>query len=218
MPCENEDASMLDYFSEREAGAIDDLIGQMSISSAEANGVHASEVPSREDQDKAATQVDYVAVTSTRQLNDMEGLKDFNRSPASIPENSSVINKIEAVFEQMADDMLNERGELSILLETRRTRPQAVSSRDRKISFPGKTAGEAWRFSKSSLLPGLPSLTMSSRGHTFTGNNARSTPLWRGYHETVGHPLPLSHKAQSKTKPSATCTTATPPSSAAKPT
>lgn len=72
---------------------------------------------------------------------------------------STVIEKIEAVFEDIADALLRESNELAITMRTR-TRPRAgVSSstpvtgassgtvKARRICFPGKTAEEAWRFS-----------------------------------------------------------------------
>lgn len=64
-----------------------------------------------------------------------------------------MIDKIEEVFEQIADAMLNEKNEFSITLKTRR-RASRNQRRDRdedytkRLCFPGKTANEAWRFGK----------------------------------------------------------------------
>jgi hypothetical protein len=64
------------------------------------------------------------------------------------------------MFEQIADDLLNENSEISITLQSR-PRPRAhtmtrVSQQDgiigeaiplmKKLSFPGKNADEAWKF------------------------------------------------------------------------
>ncbi|KAF1822629.1 DNA topoisomerase IV, alpha subunit [Dissoconium aciculare CBS 342.82] len=65
------------------------------------------------------------------------------------------------MFEQIVDDLLNERSEISITLRTRPRSQATVLARDlqqittttvaahatKKLSFPGKTADEAWRFS-----------------------------------------------------------------------
>lgn len=65
----------------------------------------------------------------------------------------SVIQRIESVFEEIADSLLSEKDRLSITLKTRpkeSTHPLVTSNRvvkERRICFPGKTAEEAWRFS-----------------------------------------------------------------------
>lgn len=65
---------------------------------------------------------------------------------------------IETIFEQMALVLLNERGQLSVVLKTRYDRsvarpaaaaqgdPPNPASSERRICFPGKTEREAWRF------------------------------------------------------------------------
>jgi meiotic recombination protein SPO11 len=62
---------------------------------------------------------------------------------------SSVIARIEAVFETVADALLNERADVTISL----TSPSGNESRDTSVrtpkavfTFPGKTANDAWRF------------------------------------------------------------------------
>lgn len=67
-----------------------------------------------------------------------------------------VIDKIEDVFEQVTDALLNDRNEISITLKSRKpaNRSKAdiegdesdVLCRTKQISFPGKTEDEAWRF------------------------------------------------------------------------
>lgn len=75
---------------------------------------------------------------------------------------SSVLAKIEAIFESMADVLLNERGQLSLNLMTRPTNQKhrfdsndtatAPTESVQHICFPGKSEREAWRFGK----PGVP--------------------------------------------------------------
>lgn len=65
----------------------------------------------------------------------------------------SVVQRIESVFEEIADSLLSEKDRLSITLKTRpkESTHQLVTSnrvvKERRICFPGKTAEEAWRFS-----------------------------------------------------------------------
>lgn len=61
---------------------------------------------------------------------------------------TDVIDKIEDVFEQMTDAMLNEKSEISITLKTRRrvATDEPREDRTKRLTFPGKTANEAWRF------------------------------------------------------------------------
>lgn len=75
---------------------------------------------------------------------------------------SGVIDKIEDVFEQIADAMLNEQDEIGLTLKARTKATTGalqhphevpVHRRDtkiRRVCFPGKSAKEAWRFSKPS--------------------------------------------------------------------
>ncbi|KAK3707623.1 endodeoxyribonuclease [Vermiconidia calcicola] len=79
-------------------------------------------------------------------------------SEAADRSSMSVINKIEAIFEEIADALLQEKNELTVTL-LRRTQPQNVSATSpveltnpsqsvvsKRIRFPGRTAEEAWRF------------------------------------------------------------------------
>ncbi|TKA50128.1 hypothetical protein B0A55_13026, partial [Friedmanniomyces simplex] len=71
------------------------------------------------------------------------------------PPASSALGKIEAVFEQIADDMLDGEREIGLSLDIR---PRLLTKgrhsngdipperKTRRLGFPGKTAEEAWRF------------------------------------------------------------------------
>ena len=65
----------------------------------------------------------------------------------------NVLEKIEAVFEGIADALINETEGVAIELKVRATQPVKTRSfededKNRRIRFPGKTAEEAWRFSE----------------------------------------------------------------------
>ncbi|KAK4501379.1 hypothetical protein PRZ48_007188 [Zasmidium cellare] len=80
-------------------------------------------------------------------FNEAELLQGSSQGP-------SVTAKIEACFEQIVDDLLNEKDEVSITLKTRKrtgsARDGQSTTPERRICFPGKTAEEAWRFCKFS--------------------------------------------------------------------
>lgn len=60
-----------------------------------------------------------------------------------------VIMRIEAVFETVADALLNERADITISLTSESSdtlQDTFVRVRKAVFSFPGKTANEAWRF------------------------------------------------------------------------
>jgi len=72
---------------------------------------------------------------------------------------TSVLAKIESIFEAMADVLLNERGQLSVELATRsRASSQHFDHTNsnpaqgiaiHRVCFPGKTEREAWRFGET---------------------------------------------------------------------
>jgi hypothetical protein len=72
------------------------------------------------------------------------------------PTGSSVLARMESIFEAMADVLLNERGQLSVEIATRpRASRQhldpvdsapAQSNPVQRLCFPGKSEREAWRF------------------------------------------------------------------------
>lgn len=64
-------------------------------------------------------------------------------------EHQSVIMQIEAVFETVADALLNERADVTIsLTSSSSNESRTISARIPKaiFNFPGKTANDAWRF------------------------------------------------------------------------
>lgn len=61
----------------------------------------------------------------------------------------SVITQIEAVFETVADALLNERADVTISLtssSSNESRDTSVRTPKALFKFPGKTANDAWRF------------------------------------------------------------------------
>lgn len=89
----------------------------------------------------------------------------LQRFPASARlANARVISKIEAIFESLADGILEDRGSLAVPLRTRasKTRPSTTSHpgagvaddlhQPRDVCFPGSTPQEAWRFSTAPRL------------------------------------------------------------------
>ena len=60
-----------------------------------------------------------------------------------------VITQIEAVFETVADALLNERADVTISLTSlpsNESRDTSVRAPKAVFNFPGKTANDAWRF------------------------------------------------------------------------
>jgi hypothetical protein len=70
---------------------------------------------------------------------------------------SRVMEKIESIFEDIADVLLYERGDMGVVLKRRTRRlhdqqrrqnvPTADFEAERRIGFPGRTEKEAWEFS-----------------------------------------------------------------------
>jgi meiotic recombination protein SPO11 len=95
----------------------------------------------------------------------------FAASPEEVTPTTgtSVVAKIENIFEAMADVLLNERGQLSVELVTRprvsrqhhgtadSTSAQSVAVQ--RLCFPGKTEREAWRFGEHDLAASACSYT-----------------------------------------------------------
>lgn len=76
---------------------------------------------------------------------------------SSITSTSSVLDRIEAVITRITDDMLNDKREIGLSLNMRSKQISHTDNtmhstkpgvKQRRYSFPGKTAEEAWRFSK----------------------------------------------------------------------
>ncbi|KAK0276725.1 endodeoxyribonuclease [Friedmanniomyces endolithicus] len=85
-----------------------------------------------------------------------EIVPDCSDTTTSTTSPVSPLGKIEAVFEQIADDMLGHAGQISISLDVRPRIPPSrggevadaitLDRKTRRLGFPGKTAEEAWRF------------------------------------------------------------------------
>ncbi|KAF1346064.1 hypothetical protein BDV97DRAFT_359668 [Delphinella strobiligena] len=82
---------------------------------------------------------------------------DTASSPIPSNPRDSAVAQIESVFEAIADDLLAERSELAITLTAHRQLNPSDGiensegtdrTRFTTVKFPGKTAEEAWRFSK----------------------------------------------------------------------
>jgi hypothetical protein len=66
-----------------------------------------------------------------------------------VNKHSGVIMQIEAVFETVADALLNERADVTISLtssSSNELRDTSVRTPKAVFTFPGKTANDAWRF------------------------------------------------------------------------
>lgn len=90
---------------------------------------------------------------------DRNSTNSMSESTAVTPSESyPVIKQIETVFERIADGLTNENTLISILLKIRPTSatPHAkdaasAPTKTKEICFPGRTAREAWRFSRSAI-------------------------------------------------------------------
>ncbi|KAM3417319.1 hypothetical protein BST61_g5571 [Cercospora zeina] len=108
--------------------------------------------------DGGATTYDLLPVNTTS-FADTVRQTDFRPPQRLLPRaypNAAVIDKIEAVFEEIADAMLHDKLEMGITLRTRPRTSLTANSQTgssergaptRRLCFPGKTADEAWRFS-----------------------------------------------------------------------
>ncbi|OJD32976.1 meiotic recombination protein spo11 [Diplodia corticola] len=75
----------------------------------------------------------------------MHGVLVPDDAPAVCDKNR-VISDIESVFESMLDALLTGGDSLALFLKSRTPAQPAGLARGRLIRFPGRTAGEAWRF------------------------------------------------------------------------
>lgn len=114
-----------------------------------------------------------------------------------------MLRKIEAVFEDIALALLNERGTLGIDLKSRDGRAsrkpaptgerpvESVRDVQRRVCFPGKTEKEAWQFSKTSQSWTTRLATMAdricSRSHPHPRSRLRSLTDGRRAVQTVSH-------------------------------
>lgn len=91
-----------------------------------------------------------------RPLNDTAHVGHPEPTAASVVEDEtknanrqSMADKLEAIFERMADEMLHERGSISVMLKRRASTANGEDARVQSITFPGKNPEEAWRFGTS---------------------------------------------------------------------
>ncbi len=117
-------------------------------------------------------------------------------TPSTKPPDSP-LGQIEAVFEQIADDMIGHTRQIGISLDVRPRVPPTRSStvadaitldrKTRRLGFPGETAEEAWRFSKASSRRAffLLILTVCSRYPPHPRADARSAADGRHHIQAV---------------------------------
>lgn len=150
--------------------------------------VHVSRNPtaSRSPSSSQGLERDYENAFSSR-LHSLSGQQQVAsaNSPGDVTltVGTSVLTRIESIFEAMADVLLNERGQLSVELATRpRTHKQHPDSADsdpakcnhvQRLCFPGKSEREAWRFGEAAPLhQHVRPLTIYSRCYSHLGAGA----------------------------------------------
>ncbi|KAI5364770.1 Putative spo11/DNA topoisomerase VI subunit A, spo11/DNA topoisomerase VI, subunit A [Septoria linicola] len=97
---------------------------------------------------------------NTTSFADTMGQNDFRPAVTLLPRacpNAGVLERVEVIFEEIVDAMLNDKPEIGITLKSRQrhsvadiqgTSAEGVSpTPSRRYCFPGRTADEAWRFS-----------------------------------------------------------------------
>ena len=74
-------------------------------------------------------------------------------------ESYPVMKQIQTVFERIADGLTDENNRISVLLKVRPTsatpntrHAASIPTKTKEICFPGRTAREAWRFSRSAIV------------------------------------------------------------------
>ena len=113
--------------------------------------------------------VDHLPLHTTFPVNDFTGQSNVNNDSPTPPETfrssqipsrrddaTGTIAKVEEVFESIVDGLLQNSDELSISLKVKKSRTATRDSLERdlepaiefrKVTFPGRTGHEAWRFS-----------------------------------------------------------------------
>ena len=76
------------------------------------------------------------------------------KQPDTSPQPGTVLEQIESIFDQITRTLTDQNGMLTIRLKVRpnpatfrQSSSGATSAKTKSVSFPGKTATEAWRFS-----------------------------------------------------------------------
>jgi meiotic recombination protein SPO11 len=98
---------------------------------------------------KDESDLDMLFDESLELSDDHDAINPVDPQLSRLNQHSGVITQIEAVFETVADALLNERADVTISL----TSPSSNEPRDTSVRtpkavfiFPGKTANDAWRF------------------------------------------------------------------------
>ena len=80
--------------------------------------------------------------------------EDPLKQPDSSPQPRTVVEQIESIFDRITGTLADQTDMLNIHLRERpkpasfrRSSPSTATSKSKLLSFPGKTAAEAWRFS-----------------------------------------------------------------------
>lgn len=104
--------------------------------------------------DRSLTLDQYHAVRNEREADTVQReIPAANAMAGSHTQSGAVISKIEDIFESIADSILNQKQDLSILLKTRQrpgnqnTRTQNASTKGQyEVRYPSRSPQEAWKF------------------------------------------------------------------------
>jgi meiotic recombination protein SPO11 len=98
---------------------------------------------------KDESDLDMLFDDSPELFGSQNALSSVSPQLSRLDKHSGVITQIEAVFETVADALLNERADVTISLNSlssTETRDTSVKTPKAVFTFPGKTANDAWRF------------------------------------------------------------------------
>lgn len=118
--------------------------------------------PRRRNTCKQAESADASQASSTQDTTSSESIEiashSFEYAPRRRTANPETIHKVESIVGRIADSIQNQDDNITISLRVKKSptppssQPPARSSNDHyKISFPGSTPEEAWRFSTETL-------------------------------------------------------------------
>ena len=95
-------------------------------------------------------------VTNNNDVTSLTTCMSVQSPPRRTDADTEIIAKVEKVFEAVIDSLLHNSDELSISIKIKKSPPASVFPAEnatepiveiRKVTFPGRTAHEAWRFS-----------------------------------------------------------------------